>query len=593
MSTNTNKLSHFWQELKRRRVVHVITVYASATFVIIELINNLAEPLNLPSNLLTIVVIVLAVGFPLAIILSWLYDLTSEGMEKTKPIEELKEGEKTVVPNAWKIATFASFVVIVGLLTFNIIGGTKSLKAGDIQSLVVLPFENYTGDDQLENMVSGMHALLVGDIGRISEVRVLGKTTSNAYKDVDITASGIASELNVDAVLEASVMCFGDTICIQFRLVRTTGEEEQLWIADYKEDKSQIVNLYNQITKQIADEIMIELTPDEKRLFAKSRTVDRDAYDAYLRSYQYWNDLSLESLNKARDYLNLAIEKDPNWAPLYFGLAQVWAGLSQMGFESGEIAGPKIFEYLNKALELDPDFPEAHYNTAVIAVWTEWDWEKGEREFLKALEINPNDVMSRILYSHLLWILKRYDEAHFHSQMAFELDPMNPYILAMSAMVDEHGRIPQALEKSKKALEIYPDHHFALLAYAEATDLNGDYKNSFEAELKTWAGLDDEAREDMMAVFKDKGYEEAINTLLRYSEEYAKTNYIGYSEMAEYYYKVGNLEKTIECWLKAYEMHDPMTPYITLSIGGFDEIKDDPRIKSIVEEMNLPFEAPN
>ncbi len=184
MSTNPNRLSHFWQELKRRRVVHVITIYASATFVIIELINNLAEPLNLPPNLLTIVVIVLAIGFPLAIILSWLYDVTSEGFEKTRPIEEANEEEKTVVPNAWKIATFVSFVVILGLLTFNIIGGTKSLKAGDIQSLVVLPFDNFTGDDQLENMVSGMHALLVGDIGRISEVRVLGKTTSNAYKDV-------------------------------------------------------------------------------------------------------------------------------------------------------------------------------------------------------------------------------------------------------------------------------------------------------------------------------------------------------------------------------------------------------------------------
>ena len=201
--------------------------------------------------------------------------------------------------------------------------------------------------------------------------------------------------------------------------------------------------------------------------------------------------------------------------------------------------------------------------------------------------------MSRVYYAHLLYLLKRYDEAQFHSQMAFELDPMNPLILALSAMVDEHGKIQQSLEKSKKALEIYPDHHFALLAYAEATHLNGDYKNSFEAELKTWAGLDDEAREDMMAVFKDKGYEEAINTLLRYSEEYAKTNYIGYTEMAEYYYKVGNLEKTIECWLKAYEMHDPMMPYITLSIGGFDDIKDDPRIKSIVEEMNLPFESPD
>ena len=571
----------------------MITVYASAAFVIIELINNLTEPLNLPSNLATIVVIVLAVGFPLVIILSWLYDLTSEGVEKTKPIEEIVEGEKTVVPNAWKIATYVSFVVILGLLTFNIIGGTKSLKAGDIQSLVVLPFDNYTGDVQLENMVSGMHALLVGDMGRISEVRVLGKTTSNAYKGVDISATEIASELNVDAVLEASVMCLGDSVCMQFRLVRTTGKEEQLWIADYKEDKNQIVNLYNQITKQIADEIMIELTPEEERLFAKSRTVNREAYDAYLRSYQHWDDLSQEGLNKGLEYLNLAIEKDPNWAPLYAALSQVWAGLAQMGFAAPEVAGPKIFEYLNKALELDPDFPDAHYNIAVIAVWTEWDWEKGEMEFLKALKINPNDVMSRIYYAHLLFILKRYDEAHFHSQMAFELDPMNPLVLALSAMVDEHGRIQQSLEKCKKALEIDPEHYFALLAYAEATYFNGDYKNSIETELITWQGLDDESREAIMAVFHESGYVEAIRTMISYVEEYAITNNISFFEMGEYYWKVGNLEKSIECFIKAYELHDPMMPYITLSEIGFDDIKDDPRIISIVEEMNLPFTAPN
>ena len=201
--------------------------------------------------------------------------------------------------------------------------------------------------------------------------------------------------------------------------------------------------------------------------------------------------------------------------------------------------------------------------------------------------------MSRIFYSHLLWILKRYEEAHFHSQMAFELDPMNPFVLALSAMVDEHGRIQHSLEKSKKALGIHPDHHFALLAYAEATYLNGDYKNSIEAELKTWAGIDDEAREDIMAVFKDKGYVEAINTLLSYAEEYANTNYIGYTEMGEYYYKVGNLDKSIECYVKGYEMHDPGMPYFTHPMYGFDDIKDDPRIISIIEKMNFPFAAPN
>jgi TolB-like protein len=344
MPDSRNKLSRLWQEFKRRKVIYVITVYASAAFVIIELVNNVVEPLNLPERTPTIAIIVLSIGFPIAVILSWIFDLTSKGVEKTQPLTEGQVEEKPVVQNRWKIATYVSIAVIIGLIILNLFGGPTRLKAGDIQSLVVLPFDNYTGDDQLENMVSGMHALLVGDVGRISGDRVLGKTTSNAYKDVDISATGIASELNVDAVLEASVMCFGDSVCMQFRLVRTTGKEEQLWIADYKEDKSQIINLYNKITKQIADEIMIELTPEEERLLAKSRTVDREAYDAYLRSYQYWGDLSLESLNKALEYLNLAIEKDPDFAIPYAARAQVWVGLAQIGFAAPEVAVPKIYE---------------------------------------------------------------------------------------------------------------------------------------------------------------------------------------------------------------------------------------------------------
>jgi hypothetical protein len=129
--------------------VYVITVYASAAFVIIELINNLAEPLNLPPNLLTIVVLILAVGFPLAIVLSWIYDLTGEGIERTKPLGEGSDEEVVKVHNAWKIATYVSFVIIIGFISYYIISSTKHLRAGDIQSLVVLPFENFTGDDQL------------------------------------------------------------------------------------------------------------------------------------------------------------------------------------------------------------------------------------------------------------------------------------------------------------------------------------------------------------------------------------------------------------------------------------------------------------
>ena len=201
MSGKLSNLEQFWKELKRRRVIHVIAVYASAAFVIIDLVGNLEEPLNLPESLPTIVIVVLAIGFPLAIILSWLYDLTSEGVEKTKPLSEIQEGEKTIVPNAWKIATYVSFTLIIGLVVLNVLGGSKPLRAGDIQSLVILPFENFTGDDQLEWFVSAMHASLIQDMQRISGLRVICKTTSDVYKNTEMSASEIASELDVDAVM--------------------------------------------------------------------------------------------------------------------------------------------------------------------------------------------------------------------------------------------------------------------------------------------------------------------------------------------------------------------------------------------------------
>jgi adenylate cyclase len=263
MTGHQNRLSRFWQELKRRRVIHVITVYASATFAIIEIINNLTEPLNLPTSLSTIVIIVLAVGFPLAIILSWLYDLTSGTFERTKPLDETEEEVKpVVVPNAWKIATYVSFVVIVGLVVFNIITRGDVIKPGSIQSMIVLPFQNYTGDDQLEYFVSGMHSSLISDIGKVSGLRVLSETTSNIYKRADKSVPQIVSELGVDAVIEAQVLCLGDTICLQIRVVTANPEEKQLWIGDYREDKSKILSLYNRVTRQIADEVKVGLTSE-------------------------------------------------------------------------------------------------------------------------------------------------------------------------------------------------------------------------------------------------------------------------------------------------------------------------------------------
>ena len=336
MPGKSNNLGQFWQELKRRRVIHVITVYATSAFVIIELVNNLAEPLNLPARMPIIVVIVLAIGFPLAIILSWLYDLTSEGVERTKPLSEIQEGEKPAVPNAWKIATYVSFAVIIGLVVLNVMGRGMQIRPGDIQSVLILPFQNYTGDDQLDIVISGMHSALIGNVGRISDLKVMSKTTSDFYNDVDMTLSQIAAELKVDAIIEPAVMCLGDTICFELKMI--TPEEEQLWIAEYQESKSQILNLHNRITKQIADEVKIELTTDEERLLAESRTVDPDAIDAYMKGLFYLDKIARVPLQTATEYFITAIEIEPDWAPPYTGLARVVASQMQMSFISPSVA---------------------------------------------------------------------------------------------------------------------------------------------------------------------------------------------------------------------------------------------------------------
>lgn len=593
MAGHQNKLSRFWQELKRRRVIHVITVYASAAFVIIELIGNLTEPLNLPASLSTIVIIVLAVGFPLAIILSWLYDLTSGSFERTKPIEDIPEKEKTTVPNAWKIATYVSFVVIAGLIVLNIASRIDLIKPGMIQSLVVLPFDNYTGDENLDYIAAGMHASLIGDIGKVSALRVIGKTSSNVFKNTDKSAPDIAKELNVDLVLEPTITCYGDTVCIQVRAIANFPEEKQIWVAEYSEDKSKILSLWNRIAKQIADEVKVELTPEEERLLTKSIIVNREAYDEYLKSQEFWGDLSLEALNKAKNYLKSAIDKDPDWATLYSSMAQVWISLAQMNYESPEIAGPKIFENLNKALELDPNNAYVHFTNGMTAFLTEWDWEKAEMELLKALAANPNDAMSRVIYAQLLGCLQRPGEALTQGRLAIDLDPLNPLIQVFyAAVLLNTGDHKTALAYGEKITAGDPGHLMANSLIEFAAFYSRDYNKVFEATkyVLTPQGVD---FIEVERIFRETGFVAAYEEILRQLEVLAQEGYVQPVELVFRYMMVDNPDKAMEWIEKGLEVRDPVMPY--LGTKGFlcETLFDNPRFIAILEKMKLPLPSAN
>jgi TolB-like protein len=487
------------------------------------------------------------------------------------------------------VVILAVAVIAIALILTGVIKGGKDARAEVIKSLAVLPFENYTGDDHLDYVANGMHATLIGDMGKLGALRVIGNTSSSVYKNSKKSAPEIARELGVDALVEPTVTCYGDSVCIQIRVITPFPEEKQLWVADYREDKSQMMNLFNRITKQIASELMIKLTPEEVNLLARSVTVDREAYDAYLNGLFYLDDASQESLYKAREYLNRAVDKDPDWAPLYSGLTMVWASIAQMGFESPEITGPKIFENLKKALELDPDNADTRFTSGEMAFLAEWDWKKGEKELLKSLAINPSNAIARIIYAELLSILQRPDEALVQGQLGIDLDPLNIMNqLQYSAVLACTGDHKASLSLLEKVTTEDPGNYLANSLIEIEAFRCGNYDKVMKAAKYILPSRNIDCQE-IERIFEEKGFIAAYEEVLHQSEVLAQKGYFPPVEMAVRYMMMDQPDRAMDWIEKGFEAHDPSMPYITTHSMLCDPLFDNPRFISIVHKMNLPL----
>ncbi|MBT8298782.1 MAG: hypothetical protein KJO52_10640 [Maribacter sp.] len=320
-------LKEFLSELKRRKVYRVSIAYGIAAWVLAQIAGLISESFEADPWVMQIIITILILGFPVALILSWIFDIGPEGIERTLPkdVNTPTESEPISVKLVISILVLIILIAIGSKWSIQIFG--KAQK-GAIHSLAILQFDNFTGTDSLEYFAAGMQSSLIGDMQKISALRIPSKTTSNSFKDTNASIPEIANQLNVDAAVEGSITCMGeDSICVQIRLVRVFPEEQQLWVKDYRIEKGEILNFYNNVTKQISKEIDIVLTPKEENLLAKSIKVDPEAYDAYLKGLYYWEKLDEQSVKKALGYFQLATELDPEWAEPYAGLANAWGFL--------------------------------------------------------------------------------------------------------------------------------------------------------------------------------------------------------------------------------------------------------------------------
>jgi eukaryotic-like serine/threonine-protein kinase len=384
-------------------------------------------------------------------------------------------GEKAAArtPAAWrKPAWAAAAAVFLGLIVYlatrsgGLRPAPRAPEARDepaIRSIAVLPLDNYSGDPSQDYFAEGMTDELTADLATISQLRVISRGSAMQFKGKNRPPTPeIARKLNVDAIVEGSVLRAGDKVRITAQLIDARADRH-LWAKSFERSSRDVLALQDEMASAIAREIHVQLTPDEQSRLTRASSVNAEAHDAYLKGRYFFNRPSDENLKKAIELFEEAVKRDPDFAPAFSGLsdAVLWAAFNE-GVITASEAGPRAKAAAEKAIQLDDASAEGHTSLAVYKVWYEWDWEGSEREFRRAFVLNPNYAFGHDQFGLALAFQGRLDEAVAEGKRAAALDPLDPQIPIDNLMALAFQRnYPAAREEARKSAALDPTFFFA------------------------------------------------------------------------------------------------------------------------------------
>jgi len=458
-----------------------------------------------------------------------------------------------------------------------------------IRSIAILPLKNLTGDPDQAYFVDGLHEELIVTFAQISAFdKVIARTSVMGFRDSDTPIREIGKQLGVAMVIEGSVRRSGSTVRTTVQLI-DASTEDHLWANSFERNLTDILALQSDVARAVADEIKLALTPEEEARLASTRTVNPEAHEAYLKGTYHWQKVTPADLDTAERYFELALEKDPSYAPAFQGLAFVWVFRQQMGLVPPHEAGPKARAAALQAIALDDESAGAHEVLAAIKTWIDWDWAGAELELQRALELNPNAAMAQASYATLLAIMGRTDEALTHSERALELDPVNAFLHALyAAVLCFDRRYEDAMAAANTALAMQPEnliaHYYAVIAASNT----GQHSEALAA-LKKYLNFtytepaDEKALEQAWA---QDGFTGAMRQAATIMATRFSTSISLPADTAIFYAMAQEYDEALEWLERAFETRDPNMPFITLPV--FDPLRSDPRFRDLLRRMNLP-----
>jgi TolB-like protein/DNA-binding winged helix-turn-helix (wHTH) protein/Tfp pilus assembly protein PilF len=518
--------------------------------------------------------------------------------ESVRKLQELQGAGLTIAPAAprrqlWPTRRLIVALALVLSLSLAILAVWLFRSRGSapirIRSLAVLPLDNLSGDAAQNYFADGMTDELITDLAQISALRVISRTSVMAYRGARKPLPQIARELNVDAVVEGTVLRSGDQVRITAQLI-DASTDKHLWSQSYEGELRDTLALQSRVARAIADQIRINLTPQEQAALKNAKVVNPEAYEAYLKGRYFWNKRTGDNLKVALAYFNQAIDEDPKYARAYSGLADTYALLGdwQYAVMPSKEAFPKAKAAAIKALELDGALGEAHNSLAFVLDGFDWDFDSAGKEFQRAIELSPSYATAHHWYAWHLSLLGRYDEAIAEMRKAENLDPLSLIINADLAelLVLAHS-YDESIRQSRKTIEMDPNFALAHNQLAQAY-LQKQMYDEAVAELQRavpLSGGSPTCIANLARAYVASGKRSEAIELLSDLKKRSKPGYSNASEIAAVYASLGDKDQAMNWLEKGYE--ERFNPSVLLR-PGFDPLRSDPRFQNLVHRIGLP-----
>ena len=514
------------------------------------------------------------------------FSTTERILPKRKPLTD------KIIKFGWKksILYGAGFTVLLALI---ILGGISLFteRQEAIYSIAVLPLENISGDPEQEYFADGMTEALIAELTKISALqRVISRTSVMQYKGTRKSMPEIAKELNVDVVVEGSVLLIGEQVRVSAQLIDAEADRH-LWADSYERDISNILALQRELAQTIAQEIKIAVTPEEKTHLKESPMVNPEAYSLYLKGRFFWNKRTREGLRKAVEYFEGAVREDPDYALAYAGIADAYISMGDYYVLKPKEAYLEAKVAAIKALEIDDTLSEAYTSLAYIKHYLDLDWPGVEEGFKRAISINPNYSTAHQWYSNILANLGRLDEARTEIKRAQELDPLSPPIITGIGVNFYFARnYDKAIEQCKRALEVDSNFAWAHAVLGDVYIQKSLYEEAI-SEKQLALGLSGESPEflaELAYAYGFSGKREEVQKILLELQEREKEEYIPVCEVVFAYISIGKREEALKALELAVERMELSWELLNIKVDPlFDGLRSESRFVDLLMKLGL------